>query len=255
MLLTPQQLYEIQQIIAEHHMAFTANIMGTDAVPPQVLEKLKKKGLVTDPLNSINESYTYGQLLGTKETQTVANMSYLDFKQYMQNNDMPLTLLERGAMRMASQSAGQYCRGLGNRVDVATGAMLIEADRQLRARMESDIRTATEENIAKRETVEQLKSDLGWATKDWARDLKRIAVTEKVTAMNQGTADAFKKEHGADVLVAKRSLPGACKWCQKLHNGPNGPRVFKLSDLEANGTNVGKKAADWSAVVGSLHPN
>lgn len=256
MLLTPEQLYEIQKIIFEHHAAFSANTMGEQSVPPEVLARLKEKGLVTkQSLESIGESYTYGQLLGQKESQAVANMSYLEFKDYMSDNPMPLSDMERGAMRMAALSAGQYCRGLGNRVDVATGAILIEADRQLRVRMESDIRTATEKNIAKRETVEQLKSDLGWATKDWARDMKRIAVTEKVTAMNHGTADAFKKKHGPDVLVSKRALPGACKWCQKLYNGPSGPRVFKLSDLEANGTNVGKKAGDWLPVTNATHPS
>lgn len=255
MLLTPEQLYEIQKIIAEHHYAFTANTMGHEAVPPEVLKKLKEKGLLTKPLDSIGQSYTYGQLLGTKETQAVANMSYADFQQYMKNKQMPLTAVERGAMQMAAHNAGQYCRGLGNRVDIATGAILVEADRKLRARMEADIRTATEENIAKRETVEQLKSDLGWATNDWARDMNRIAATEKVTAMNQGTSDYFKKDHGADVTVVKRALPSACKHCQRLYNGPNGPRAFKLSDLEANGTNVGRKANDWLPTVGATHPN
>jgi len=255
MLLTPEQLFEIQKIIEEHHQAFAANAFGQDAVPPEVLRKLKEKGLIKESVDSISESYTYGQLIGVLENQKVADMSYLEFKDYMSDNPIPLSPIERGAMAMAAASAGQYCRGLGNRVDVATGAILIEADQQLRARMEADIRTATEENIARRETVEQLKTDLGWATRDWSRDMKRIAVTEKVTAMNHGTANHFKKQHGADVLVAKRAMPDACKHCQRLYNGPNGPRVFKLSTLEANGTNVGKKTADWLAIVGATHPN
>jgi len=255
MLLTPEQLYEIQKIITEHHSAFMANTIGPEVIPPEVLKILKAKGLIKESLNTIGEAYTYGQLLGTLESKNIAKMSYADFKNHVKNNPVPLTEIERGAMAMAAQNAAQYCRGLGNRVDLATGAILIEADRKLRARIEEDIRDATEENIAKRETVQQLQSDLGWATQDWARDLKRIAVTEKVTAMNQGTSDHFKKRYGADTLVAKRALPSACSHCQRLHNGPNGPRVFKLSTLEAHGTNVGKKAADWQAVVGASHPN
>ena len=255
MLLTPEQLYEIQQIIADHHTAFAINTISTDIVPKEVLDRLKAKGLIHQTFNSIGESYTYGQLLGTLENKGVASMNYGEFKNHLRNNPIPLTESERGAMQMASLNAGQYCRGLGNKVDVATGATLIEADRELRARFEGDIRTATEENIAKRQTVEQLKSDLGWATKDWARDLKRIAVTEKVTAMNQGTADHFRKRYGPDTLVAKRAMPDACPHCQRLYNGPNGPRVFKLSTLEGNGTNVGRKANDWVAVIGATHPN
>lgn len=256
MLLTPEQLYAIQKIITEHHSAFMVNTIGPEVVPEEVLKILKEKGLIKDlPMRSIGEAYTYGQLLGTLETENIARMSYDQFKNHVRVNPVPLTEAERGAMAMAAQSAGQYCRGLGNKVDLATGSILIEADRKLRARMEADIRTETEANIAKRESIEQLKSDLGWATKDWARDLKRIAVTEKVTAMNQGMSDHFKKRYGADSLVAKRAMPDACPHCQRLHNGPSGPRVFKLSTLEAHGTNVGRKANDWQAVVGSTHPN
>ena len=32
------------------------------------------------------------------------------------------------------------------------------------------------------------------------------------------------------------------------------PIIFKLSELKANGTNVGRKVADYLPVVGSLHP-
>lgn len=210
MLLTPEQLYEIQKIISQHHSAFAVNTMGPNVVPQEVLEELKAKGLIKQSLNTIGESYTYGQLLGTLESEKIATMSYGEFKNHLRVNPIPLTESERGAMEMAAQSAGQYCRGLGNRAGVLTNGMLIDVDRQLRARMEADIRTATEENIAKRESVEQLKSDIGWATKDWARDLKRIAVTEKVTAMNQGVSDHYKKRYGADTLMAKRVMPDAC---------------------------------------------
>lgn len=255
MFLTPEQLYEIQKIITEHHQAFMANTIGPQVVPEEVLKVLKAKGLIKEPLDGIGEAYTYGQLLGTLETKAVASMSYAEFKNHTRKHPVPLTEMEREAMEMARQNAAQYCRGLGNRVDVATGAILIEADRKLRARMEHDIQTETEANIATRKTVSDLKSDLGWATQDWARDLKRIAVTEKVTAMSQGTADHFRKRYGAETLVAKHTMPDACQHCQRLYNGPNGPRVFKLSTLEAHGTNVGRRANDWMAVVGSTHPN
>ena len=68
--------------------------------------------------------------------------------------------------------------GLGNKVDQATGQLLIEADAQLRDKLRGEIRDATAENIAKRESVKKLKSTLGHATKDWARDWDRIAITE-----------------------------------------------------------------------------
>ena len=32
------------------------------------------------------------------------------------------------------------------------------------------------------------------------------------------------------------------------------PKVFRLDELKANGTNVGRKAAEYQPVVGPLHP-
>lgn len=48
-----------------------------------------------------------------------------------------------------------------------------------------------------------------------------------------------------------------CPDCVRLHltAGPGSPpRIFKLSELQANGTNVGKKRAAWKAVIGPVHP-
>lgn len=255
-LLTPEQLQEIKQIIEDHHDAFVVNTIGPDTVPSEVLERLQELGLVDTKVESIKDAYVYGQLMAMMQSNKIASMSYSEFKQHLRKNPIPLSEAETHALRMAQANAGQYCKGLGNRVSIATGDILIEADAALRARTEGIIRDATALNIARRETVQKLKSDLGWATKDWARDWHRIAVTEKQTAMQRGVADYYRDEYGGDTLVAKRAMPDACKHCQRLHNGPDGqPRIFRLRDLEENGTNVGRRAADWLPVVGTVHPN
>jgi hypothetical protein len=255
MLLTDAQIHEIREIIRDRHTAFIVNTIGPEAVAPEILKKLKAKGMVNIKISSVEESYLYGQVLSMLEDPKVSNMSYQEFKQHVRKNPVPLSDLEKRAIDIAKHQAGQFAVGLGNRVETATGNLLIEADSQLRARMREEIRTATAENIAKRETVKQLKSDLGWATKDWARDWDRIAITEKNTAMQRGSADQIAKEYGEDALVFKRPMPSACKHCKEHYLGPDGhPRIFKLSTLESFGTNVGKKAADWGPTIGSLHP-
>ena len=210
MLLTPEQLHEIRQIIEDHHEAFVVNAMGPEAVSPEVLNRLQEQGLVDVKVESIKDAYVYGQLLAMMQSSEVANMSYEQFKQHVRRNPIPLSEAETHALRMAQQNAGQYCKGLGNRVNVATGAVIFEADAALRSRTEGIIRDATALNIARRESVRKLKSDLGWATKDWARDWDRIAVTEKQTAMQRGVADHYRGRYGGSVLVAKRPMPDAC---------------------------------------------
>ncbi len=256
MLLTEEQLHEVYRIIRDHHNAFIINTIGPDAVAPEILEDLKEKGLVNVNISSMEEAYLYGQVLSALESAQAATMGYDEFKAYLKKNPVPLSPVERHAVQMAKMSAGQYAVGLGNRVSQKTGQLMIEADAKLRAQTRAMIREKTSANIAARESVQKLKSDLGWAKKDWARDWDRIAKTEKQTAMQTGQADQYAKKFGPDVLVAKRPMPDACKHCLRLHLAKDGnPRIYKLSELEAHGSNHGRKADAWEAVVGTTHPH
>lgn len=256
MLLTDAQLHEIRQIIADHHAAFVANVISPRAVPPDTLERLRAKGLLNVQINSVEDAYLYGQLLALLEDPKLSKMSYEQFKAHLKRNPIPLSAIEQRAVQIAEHSAGQYAKGLGNRVDLQTGQILINADSALQAKMRDTIRTATAESIAKRETAKQLASKLGWETRDWARDWDRIAITETHNATQRGHADVYAKRYGPGTQVAKRTMPDACEHCLRLHNGKDGhPRIFKLSDLEHNGTNHGRKARDWQAVVGTVHPH
>lgn len=256
MLLTAEQLHEIRGIIHDYHQAYIVNAVSPNAVTPDVLARLKAKGLVNVQVASIEDAYLYGQILAMMEDPKFAGMSYADFKRHVQKNPIPLNDIERQAVRFAELQGAQAVRGLGNKAGATVGSALIEADAVQRAQLKEMIRTKTAENIAKREQLRKLKSEMGWASGDWTRDLQRIANTEKQNAMQRGVADHYTARYGADVMVAKRAMPDACKHCKRLHNGPDGhPRIFKLSELEANGTNVGRKAADWLPVVGTVHPH
>ncbi len=255
-LLTDEQLHAIREIIRRHHQAFVVNTIGIDAVPPEVLKELTDAGLINPEVTSIQDAYQFGQALAAGTNPAVANMKLDEFKRWLRVNPIPLTTQERRSVQIAQHRAAQYAVGLGNRIDTSVGERIVQADRALAMQIRDTIKTKTAENIARRETVKALASDLKWETKDWGRDWDRIAVTEKHTAMQQGVADNYANEHGPDVLVAKRPLPGACKHCLRLHLGSDGqPRIFPLSLLEANGSNYGRKAADWRPVVGSVHPN
>lgn len=256
MLLTDAQMLEIKKIIEDHHNAFIVNAIDPKAVRAEVLEELSRRGLVNTQVRSIADAYLYGQVLAASQDPRVKDMTLAEFKAYLRKNPVPLSPTESQAVSMAQQSAAQYVRGLGNRVDVRTGQMLIEADSDLRRKMRDTIRTKVEANLEARQSVKQLKSDLGWEIKDWTRDLDRISITEKQAAMQAGKADLLAKQYGSDVAVAKLLAPDCCPHCLRLYQGPDGaPRIFRLADLEANGTNVGRKVAEWLPVVGPTHPH
>ena len=183
------------------------------------------------------------------------DMSVARLKEQLRSNPIPLSEAEKQAVTMANERAAQYVVGLGNRVSNQTGQMVIEADAGLRRQLRDTIRTQTARNVAARETVARLKSDLGHATSDWTRDLDRIAVTEKQTAMQEGQAAAVAKRYGGKARAAKLTRPSCCPQCAAAYLENGRPRIFNLADLEANGSNVGRKQSAWRPTLAPLHPN
>ncbi|RYF12454.1 MAG: hypothetical protein EOO40_01235, partial [Deltaproteobacteria bacterium] len=61
---------------------------------------------------------------------------------------------------------------------------------------------------------------------------------------------------GDHTYIANGQIVHNCEACAYLTRGADGaPRIFTLSQLEANGSNYGRKAADLRAVIGPIHPN
>lgn len=233
--LTPEQIQRIRQIISDHHWAFVANNVGPGSVPVAILEDLKAKGLVDASVEFPKEAFTYGKALSSDPR--VAGMSLDEYRKWNRNQPTPLSEPEQRAVEFASIRAAEHITGIGER-------------------MRQQVVNAVVDNIQTRGTSGQLKSTLASMSQDWNRNWNRVAVTEKHNAMQQGQASHIASTSGRDALVSKRPMPDACPHCKRLHLGPDGqPRIFKLSDLEANGSNVGRKAADWLPTVGTVHPH
>lgn len=256
-IMTPRLVQQLRAIIQKHHNAFIVNAFGRDAVPQEVYAELARQGLVQPGARAtLDDAYVYGQVKAYLEDPRVAGWSGQQVRDWVARNPMPLTPDEEEAAKTARLTGAQYVTGLGNTVDRQTGQLLIEADHQLRQTMQRQIADATAQDITTRETVRKLKSDLGWATQDWTRNLDRIAITEKTNAMRLGTADGIRRRGGDQAHVFFRPMPGACKSCLSLHIGPDGqPRIFRLDQLPGPGANVGRRQADWTQNLGTIHPH
>lgn len=68
---------------------------------------------------------------------------------------------------------------------------------------------------------------------------------------------AIERSHGTEAKVYKTVYELACRHCIRLYltNGIGSqPILFTVAELVANGSNIGRKVADWKAVVESTHP-
>jgi hypothetical protein len=93
------------------------------------------------------------------------------------------------------------------------------------------------------------------ATNDYARNWRRVAETE-LQALNNDVAVLQAIHHfGKHVMIARIPETTACKSCKSLFCDEAGiPLLFTPSQIVRNGTNIGKKRADWKPTVYPLHP-
>lgn len=99
---------------------------------------------------------------------------------------------------------------------------------------------------------------------NWEYRWRTIVDTELNRASNWGAMDAILHNNQAKspdqitvYKIGNKPGHGSCKYCAKFWYMEDGvtPRTYKLSELAANGTNIGKKAKDWLPTVDSTHPN
>jgi hypothetical protein len=110
-----------------------------------------------------------------------------------------------------------------------------------------------------------LGNKLNDSVQNWAMRWKTIVNTELHRASNLGAHDAIIHNNkpdgrGPDEICVFKIGPNdgaTCKHCRHFWFLPDGitPKVYRLSELSAGGTNIGRKAAQWEATVDSTHPN
>lgn len=254
---TPAQLQELMQIIDLHILQFTAKNIGSQYLTPDEVKVLNKFGIniKVGAKLSMQEAYKFGILSQAMQTSKLNEMSYDQFKKNVRNKTfLPLDNREQNALNQIEYQAYNEIKGLGNKVKGHFGRIAVEADKKQREKYEKIIETTARKTILNRGGVKEMKSALGHATGDWARDFDRIADFILHEAHDAGRAAGIERRDGKDSLVYKRVFDRACKHCERLYMDGDKPKVFKLSELRANGTNVGKKVADWKPVIGATHP-
>lgn len=290
-IVTPEVLRDLQRIIADHHVAMAAVLFGPQAVSPEEWELAVSLGLV-DPAGTtagiVSDLHTFGMLMAHMD-QAPASWDVTQFRAHVKKHPVPRTRMEELSAEHLARHGAAHVVGLGNKIGAQLGNSLIEADRdldrQLRGAMRDVLSAGFGDEAATdrmrdrararglpdnffddsfRSTMGRMKSDMGHATGDWARDFQRIVHTESHTAINEGLKDRWYEqelvfaeeddEPPRRIRVFRVPRPDACKHCIRLYTEGGAPRIFYLDDLEGNGTNIGRKVADWKPVIGATHP-
>ena len=169
------------------------------------------------------------------------------------------------AYREGVRRIGCYCRGLGDKWIESSQEWLGERweadnlehtpDPLRRAAMLKAIEAAVLNARDTHRNPRQLAHDLFKATPDFGREWLRIAKTELQALFNEEVISQAEERFGDDARICGIPETSACATCLSVFLGEDGlPRVWRVKDLLANGTNVGKARRDWKATGYPIHP-
>lgn len=251
--LTRSQIRQIQRIINDHMEVLMQITVGDGKPSPRLVKKL---GLPEAIVDLITTSYKYGKL-GVLQGKDLSTMSESDVKKLMRN--VKLTKPQQNSVDYSKIKAQQSIDSLSQRITSSVVTMAIQSDLSMWEAIKEVIPAAMENDTPRYKVIQELREKTG----DWERDWHRVAHSEMWDAKLQGEAEAIMNDESplskdkGETLVYKRPAHNCCNKCRQLYLEKDGvtPKVFRLADLMANGTNYGKKQADWLPTLGILHPN
>lgn len=262
MIFTQQKIQEILRIINFNHTLFIGTNVGTDVLTKEDVKLLRSFGIdlkdLKTPFTPYEQNFYFGRLAAALGNENASKLQYNDFKQYLRRGQyIPLNTREKASLSFAKQRTYSHLKNLDQTVASNTANIILNEGQSYRDLFEATTKGSIERAILERDTINSVISEIGTKTGDWARDLGRIAATEMQTVYSEGRAAQIERDEGKEAQVFKTVYPQACRFCIRFYTTSgigSKPRVFKLDELRANGTNVGRKQKDWLAVISSTHP-
>lgn len=261
MILSPQQIQQLLNIIDQNQALIIGREFGLEFLSDYDKFVLDKFGVDLDQLylpqtDTIYTSFHFGLLSDAlADIQFADKLTYNDLYEYISKGEyIPLTQQEIASINSVKTQSLASLRSIGNKIFQDINQILPNTSRSVQ---EQFIRDEIEQGVKYKKTVREIANEIAHKTGDWSRDFDRIVQYTSQTAYEHGKAAALQRQYGEDMLVYKNVYQGACKYCIKMYLTKglgSQPRIFKLSELIANGSNIGKKVADWKPTLDPVHP-
>jgi hypothetical protein len=262
--ITDQQRRRIAAAIRDGHLAFVAEMLGPTALDPADYARLRRAGKVRTERERGEDVAAAAHALGAGAPAETGELTAPAFWKVIKEHPKMLGSMEREAVELVRSRIAQHAKDLGAQLEGDVMHLLLDVEARARHRV-------SKLGVSRREEEKLLVADALARVKDSVAELKKrwslIAITEVHNGIEEAKAVALVRSHGGrDPLVYKLPRPDACAYCRMLYLKSDGvtPRIFRLSSLMANGSNIGRKARKPTltgklktalrATLGALHP-
>lgn len=256
-----KQIKELTKIIELTHISFIGQNIGVDQLTPLELDLLRAFGI--DPTlfpsdGIVDTAFKFGILADALGHDKVKGMNYSQFKSFLESGKhIPLTKQEKYSLDYIKTRMTDDIRGLSSRMSKDISEINSSKAAEHFEHYRKIVDEESIEAVADNKSVKELSSAIQTKLKKWNTDFDRVAEYVLHEAHDMGRAQSILEDHGDNARVFKEVYPGACKHCQRLYltNGIGSrPKIFKVTTLLKNGSNIGRKVDEWLPVIGSTHP-
>jgi len=269
-MLTPPQIAELVRIIKLHADHFLVSMFGRGMITKADLQELIKAGLIppsTDP-KIFENAFILGKLKAILTAKQYKHLKYGELEELAKEKwatVQPLSKLEQSYVDSAKRRAARGIRNINRDITDGLYAKIEEEEQKqfTEATVKERIRDIVVTAKKTRMGVTSLASALPRELKSYSRDWLRVASTELHMVRQRGVAEAISQGTGVyegfaedpeDRRVFIRPTAGACDECKRDYLDKRGvPKVFKLSELLANGTNVGVPKKNRKPIIPPHH--
>lgn len=261
-MLSIQQTQELLHIIDKNQLTIVTSELGYDFLTEADRELLKRYGIDPEALyapefSSIQTSFHFGMLAEALGAIEAGKITLPELRQYVKSgNYLPVNTRQQAAIQSVKMQAYSSLRAIGNNIFSDVNNILTDKSREAQQEFIAEMQR---QGLEKRQTVSQIAHEIARKTGDWGRNFDRIIETSSHNAYEWGkVAELQRRNPEKDPVVYKLPMDTACKHCIRLYltNGHGSqPILFKLSELIANGSNIGRKVDEWKATVDAIHPH
>ena len=231
---------KIKTLIKLYHLNFLYNIIGGDYLSEDEInfleDNLGKSKLDSFKVPLLDKIFAFGKIAQKIGFENSNKITKKDLEDWLKENRIKAT------EQLEKIKAQAY-------LDVLSKQFKIEKDLR-----QGILNEANKEEFKMSNVVEYIKEKF----EDWSYLKDTISYISE-SALNEGKIEEIKNKIGedkVDPLVYKVPIldEKLCSACKKAYlNNDGTPRLFKLSELAANGTNIGRKYKSWLPVISQMH--
>lgn len=264
MIFNNEQIQEILSLVDFRFADLVWKIFGPSHLTSQDKENLKKHGI--DPGSLVKKippywaNWMFGLLSGKLSDYQAKQISYKDLLDYLARRQYETpSKREIEEYEMACNRTYGYLKGLGDKMKKDISSYISDSELRMRMEQERTIKEGVKRGIVERDTTKLIAAKISNQLNDWSRDWNRIVETEYQGVFNMGRVQSYMREgDGSNTLIYFDVFSGSCRHCIRLYLTAgigSEPKLFTAEELIGNGTNIGRRVADWKpTIITAVHP-